>query len=164
MDLCPCVTLTIRDKSHIIDYLRGMKTGKLPFLLENGVLQDSYSDKIQQSTLWHRCDAYPVGKVDIELSITKVTSPLVCSISSKYLWMATTTSHVQPCGVSHVYDTQRMTVIFVVPFQKFSIETQSVSCGFGGICSLVDGTQVSYFALVSSLCVRFVVLAKTEYS
>ena len=70
VDLCPCISLTIRDKSHIIGYLLGKRTGKPPFLVSNGLLQDSYNEKKKRYTLWHKCGAYLTAHVEIELSIT----------------------------------------------------------------------------------------------
>ena len=74
VDLCPCISLTIRDKSHIIGYLLGKRTGKLPFLMSNCLLRDSNNDlkkkKKRRHTLWHKCGAYLAARVNIELSIT----------------------------------------------------------------------------------------------
>lgn len=70
VDVCPCISLTIHDKIHIIDYLLGRRTGKFLSLMSNGVLWDSYNNNKKQHTLWHKCGAYLATCVDIKLSIT----------------------------------------------------------------------------------------------
>lgn len=77
VDLCPCISLTIRDRNHIIEYIIGSKKRKLQ-LVRNGLLKNSQNDK-NEHTLLHKCDAYLAARVDIELSITESNQLVSCS-------------------------------------------------------------------------------------
>ena len=55
LDLCPCISLTVRDRTHIVEYLKSPKHRK-PKLksIHNGLLLSTGAQQLE-----HQCRAYP---------------------------------------------------------------------------------------------------------
>ena len=70
VDLCPCISLTPRDRTHLVDYLSesvGSHKKGLRFL-ETGILRNSINECGNQSLL-HECHGYSTVQVTITLSL-----------------------------------------------------------------------------------------------
>lgn len=67
LDLCPCITLTIRDRKHVVEYLMG---GSNLNLVDKGYLEDSCNDKGERY-LTHKCSSYKTIRVEIVLSLSQ---------------------------------------------------------------------------------------------
>lgn len=90
VDLCPCIVLTIRDRDHIVDYLKGTasanssKKRKLHHV-NRGLLKDSWDGKEnEQHSLVHECHAHMEAIANIRLSVTKSGQFLAYSQYSTY--------------------------------------------------------------------------------
>lgn len=72
-DLCPCITLTIRDQKHVVEYLMGdeqqRSTNTLSFV-DKGYLKDSCNDKGERYLI-HKCSFYKTIRVEIVLSLSE---------------------------------------------------------------------------------------------
>ena len=71
VDLCPCISLTPRDRSHLVNYLSepaGSHKQWLPFL-EKGLLRNSMSECGDEHLL-HECHGYSTVQVVITLSLS----------------------------------------------------------------------------------------------
>ena len=70
IDLCPCIALTLRDRTRIVEHLRREKTAKNRTLnhIRRGLL--SLKDDGGELYLLHRCTAYPKIRIEIRLSLT----------------------------------------------------------------------------------------------
>lgn len=77
VDLCPCITLTLRNRKNIVEYLmgRGKQNIDLKF---KGCLKDSCNDKGERC-LSHECNIYSTVKVDIVLSLTRGDRLIACN-------------------------------------------------------------------------------------
>ena len=73
LDLCPCITLSIRDRKHVVEYLMGdeqqRSTNNLSFV-DKGYLKDSCNDKGERYLI-HQCSSYKTIRVEIVLSLSK---------------------------------------------------------------------------------------------
>ena len=89
VDLCPCIALTIRDRDHIIDYLKGTASDssskKKLYHVSRGLLKDSWNGKTKQHSLVHECNAQAEAVANIRLSVTESDQFLAYSQYSTYL-------------------------------------------------------------------------------
>lgn len=70
MDLCPCVSLTIRDRARVIEHLEGTFSQKRCLgHIKKGIMSLHYKDGEQY--LSHTCTAYPELESEIKLSLTE---------------------------------------------------------------------------------------------
>ena len=71
MDLCPCVSLTVRDRTRVIENLEGATFSQERCLnhLEKGMMSLNYNDG--ERYLSHTCTAYPELESEIKLSLTE---------------------------------------------------------------------------------------------
>ena len=78
VDLCPCITLTPRDKNHIVEYLMGKAGDKKTInILNRGVWKSSHNDKGKQC-ISHECRAYSMAKAEMTLSLSSDSQLVVC--------------------------------------------------------------------------------------
>lgn len=76
LDLCPCVALTIRDRKHVVDYLtwtgghEPISAKKANIFINKGLMTDSV-DHNNRLSLLHKCNAYPLFRVEVRLSLTE---------------------------------------------------------------------------------------------
>ena len=78
VDLCPCITLTPRDKNHIVEYLMGKAGDKKTINIVNrGVWKSSHNDKGKQC-ISHECRAYSMAKAEMTLSLSSDSQLVVC--------------------------------------------------------------------------------------
>lgn len=70
IDLCPCIALTLRDRTRIVEHLKREKTAKNRTLnhIRKGLL--SLKDDDGELYLLHRCTAYSKFRIEIRLSLT----------------------------------------------------------------------------------------------
>lgn len=67
VDLCPCISLTIRDRKRIVEYLKAQDSNKPRLnLINNGVL----SREPGEQCLLHRCTAYLHVQIEMRLRLT----------------------------------------------------------------------------------------------
>ena len=79
VDLCPCITLTPRDKRRIMKYLGGKGSDKKTINVVNrGVLKPSHNDEGEQCVS-HKCRGYSMAKVDMMLSLSDDGQLVVCT-------------------------------------------------------------------------------------
>ena len=66
LDLCPCIPLTVRDRTHIVKYLKSPKHRK-PKLksIDDGLLLLTGGQQLE-----HQCRAYPHVQISMRLSLT----------------------------------------------------------------------------------------------
>ena len=71
MDLCPCVSLTVRDRTRVIEHLEGVTVSQKRCLshLKKGIMSLHYKDG--EHYLSHTCTAYPELESEIKLSLTE---------------------------------------------------------------------------------------------
>ena len=78
VDLCPCITLTPRDKNHTVEYLMGKAGDKKTINIVNrGVWKSSHNDKGKQC-ISHECRAYSMAKAEMTLSLSSDSQLVVC--------------------------------------------------------------------------------------
>lgn len=80
VDLCPCIAITPRDRTHIVEYLMGKRQSL--DLVEKGLLQDG-----EQCILLHKCNAYSAVQVDIKFSLAE-DDKLIASVQCKMPYSA----------------------------------------------------------------------------
>lgn len=91
VDLCPCIALTIRDRDHIVDYLKGTAASdsssskKKLHHVSRGLLKDTWNGETEQHSLVHECNAQAEALVTIRLSVTESDQFLAYSQYSTYL-------------------------------------------------------------------------------
>lgn len=92
VDLCPCIALTIRDRDHIVDYLKGTAASdssssskKKLHHVSRGLLKDSWNGETEQHSLVHECNSQAEALVTIRLSVTESDQFLAYSQYSTYL-------------------------------------------------------------------------------
>ena len=78
VDLCPCITLTPRDRKCIMEYLMGKASDKLINAINRGVWKTSHNDKGEQCVS-HECRAYSMAKVNMMLSISDDSQLVLCT-------------------------------------------------------------------------------------
>ena len=70
VDLCPCITLTLRDRKRIVEYLMGKASDKKTMSVVNrGVWKSSLNNK-GKLCISHECKSYSMAKVDMMLSLS----------------------------------------------------------------------------------------------
>lgn len=79
MDLCPCVSLTFRDRTRVIEHLEGATVNQKRCLshLKKGILSLHYKDG--EHYLSHTCTAYPELEFEIKLSLTESGQLISCA-------------------------------------------------------------------------------------
>lgn len=71
MDLCPCVSLTVRDRARVIEHLEGGTVSQKRCLshIKKGIM--SLHDKDGERYISHICTVYPELESEIKLSLTE---------------------------------------------------------------------------------------------
>jgi len=67
VDLCPCITITPRDRTHIVDNKQCLN------LVEKGLLRNG------NRCLLHKCNAYSTVQVDVTFSLAKSDHLIACA-------------------------------------------------------------------------------------
>lgn len=66
LDLCPCISLTVRDRMHIVKYLKSPKHRKSKLkCIDNGLLLLTGGQYLE-----HQCRAYPHVQISMQLCLT----------------------------------------------------------------------------------------------
>lgn len=68
VDLCPCITLTLRDRQNLVEYLTGTASEKRITHTNKGYWKGS-QDTQGERYLIHNCKAYPNLRTDVQLSL-----------------------------------------------------------------------------------------------
>ena len=104
VDLCPCITLTPRDKNHIVEYLMGKADDKKTINIVNRELcKSSHYDKGKQC-ISHECRAYSMAKAEMTLSLSSDSQLVVC-IQYELPLTAPIMTSVYICPHSDLYGT-----------------------------------------------------------
>ena len=102
VDLCPCITLTPRDRKRIVEYLMGKASDqKTMNVVNRGVWKPSHNDKGKQCVS-HECGAYSMVKVNMTLSLSD-DGQLVACTQYELPFTAPRTTSIYICPHSNSY-------------------------------------------------------------
>lgn len=77
VDLCPCISLTLRDRAHIVEYLKAPESKKPSLnLITRGIL---LPQKPSKEYLVHKCTAYRHFRIEMRFEITGTDQLITCT-------------------------------------------------------------------------------------
>lgn len=66
VDLCPCISLTLRERSRVVEHLKVPESTNLNLIKRGVLVRDSYGQR-----LLHQCKAYPRIQIEVKLCLTE---------------------------------------------------------------------------------------------